>query len=171
MIKKYLFKITRVSKAKFILVIGITLVFLSILISSFALEEYLVTKKLSGSVKLNEGESFIINIIPSSSTSYAYVYNGSLYLNSTAPVIVTGEKLQTVFYNQTKIDLRGLTSNLVIRALKNGTSVSYNGFFEIKVKPYYFLSIPSIFILIVGMVFSFMGVYQVILERKMRHYQ
>ncbi|MDT7891325.1 MAG: hypothetical protein RQ952_01135 [Thermoproteota archaeon] len=170
MVKSSLFKTTRISKAKYILIIGITLVFLSILISAFALEEYSVTKKLSGSLKLNEGDSFSIDVIPSSFTSYAYVYNGSLYLNSTGPLIITGEGVQTIFYNQTKVDLRGLASNLVIRALKNDTTVSYNGFLEIKVKPYYFLSIPSIFILIVGMVFSFMGVYQFIIEKKMQHY-
>jgi hypothetical protein len=153
-------------KAKLILTIGIFLVALSISFSFLASNGYYEKKELSGNVNLMKNQTFEIKLFEDSYFSYSYVYNGSIKLNVTKPLLLILDNSYYNIENSSEINLKNLHSSPLIQSLDNDTRVFYKIDYTLNVKPYYFLAIPSLFILIIGSVFSFMGLYQYLLTKK-----
>ncbi|HLI45839.1 MAG TPA: hypothetical protein VKU94_01435, partial [Geobacterales bacterium] len=70
------------------------------------------------------------------------------------------------FENQSMLNLYGSDTIVTIQAIYDNTTFTYSANYVLEVRPYLGLSIPSFFILIIGTVFTFMGLYQYLLLRR-----
>lgn len=156
-IREYLGLEGRRKKSKYILIIGIFLVVLSIILAILSSQEYYYKKSIEGSTTLKKDTPFYITF--SSELGYSYVYNGTLLLNSTRIIIIwVGDKLKAINGSVT-IDMKNYPTKIRIEAVENETILNYRASYIIANRPFFFLSIPSFLILIVGSLVSFMGLF------------
>ncbi len=154
------------SKSKFVLLVGIVLVLLAISFSILASIDYTQNRKFGKTEILSKNQIISIDLEESTLLGYSYVIEGKLYMNSTKPFYVFYGNQSGYFENQSMLNLYGSDTIVTIQAIYDNTTFTYSANYVLEVRPYLGLSIPSFFILIIGTVFTFMGLYQYLLLRR-----
>lgn len=156
----------RRARSRLILLIGIFLVFVSILFSILSSIDYRENKVIGKTEYLRKDQIIPISFQEFSGLGYSYLVDGTLEINTTKPVYVFyGNQSQYVANNA----ILYLTKNkltIYIQALQDDTILVYSARYTVETKPYLALSIPSLFLVMVGAVFSFMGLLQYLISRK-----
>ncbi len=151
-------------KSKYVLLIGISFVVTAIILASLSLQEFREEKTISNIIFLNEGESASINLF--TGYPYSYISDGSLLLNSSSRILVQiGNHLELV-EGTTRLDLKMAQPELTIKTLSGSSNVRYEAKYTVVMRPFLVLSIPSFFILIIGMALSFMGLFYFLISRR-----
>lgn len=153
------------------LLIGILIVISSMIMAFLATEEYEVKKQLRGDVILNKDEMFHLKFYNGSYLSYAYVKNGIIEINSTKPFLFfygSGVKLAN---NTFEHRLYNFSGGIFFQSLENNNKLSFSFNYTLTVKPYFNLSLPSLFLLIFGSIFCFLSLFYFFASKRNHHWR
>ncbi len=163
-IEEYLGLRRELRRSKYILLTGIIFVILSLVLASLSLEKSYEIKEIEEVKNLNKGEFFFL-LREESFNGISYVVNGTLYINSSKEVTVwLGTSPQ--YITKGTLKLSNFSSSIKIEALEDDTHIEFKAQFVLVTQIFIFLSIFSLFILIIGSVFSFVGLYYFLLFRR-----
>jgi hypothetical protein len=151
---------------KFILLIGITLVILSIFFSFLSLTETSELKMISGETELPENSSKEISLINKSQFSFSYIKNGNItfFSNSTFYISFSDESKYYIVNKNGTFKLNSFSFEIFMFN-KEPVKINYKAVFQLITKPYIYLAFPSLFMVIVGAILSFAGVYLTVIKK------
>ena len=156
----------RKQNPKYILIIGITLLVFSIFLSLLSSIETNEIKTISGETELSKNSSKEIILVNPSRVSYSYIKSGNITFNSNSSFYVSfsDENKYYLVYKNASINLKKFSFTVFILN-QEPVKISYKATFQLVTKPYIYLALPSLFMVIAGAILAFAGMYMVALRR------